>query len=89
MGTDSTNTAFFFSRSEQRAPGGGLDKIHQFPRGPQKKSWLPSPPTTVNRKTGTLQQEEAFHCVSRGRDIPTSELRTNTAPPLPSKDSCL
>lgn len=54
MGTDSTNTAFFFSRSEQRAPGGGLDKIHQFPRGPQKKSWLPSPPTTVNRKTGTL-----------------------------------
>lgn len=50
----STNTAPF-SRREQRAPRGGLDRFHQVPRAPQK-SWLPLPPTTGDHKTGTLRQ---------------------------------
>lgn len=38
-------------------PRGGLDKFHQVPGAPQKMSRLPSPPTTGNRKTGTLRQD--------------------------------
>lgn len=43
-----------FPRREQR---GGLDKFYQVPGAPQK-SWLPSPPTTGDRRTGTLQRNE-------------------------------
>lgn len=38
-------------------PRGGLDKFHQVPGAPQKMSRRPSPPTTGNRKTGTLRQD--------------------------------
>lgn len=39
-----------------------------------------------NRNPAT---RHAFHCVSRGRDIPTAELQPRRAPPLPCTDSRL